>query len=110
MCFQAALMLEDDDDTRQAKTFSRTFLRNIVFGELYNLIKGVDMQLTVSEKWFKTRHTNRQVGLDGVKVICADKSAVRWWRCLVLEEESEVQGSCAVYTYICKCTTQLPLH
>jgi hypothetical protein len=93
--------MEDDDDTRQANTFSRTSLRNIVLksllarfqgkrlnfahlspgsaiGELNDLIKGVDMQLiAVSETWFKTRHTNRQVGLDGFRVIRADRGGGR---------------------------------
>jgi hypothetical protein len=75
------IVMEDDGDTRQANTFSRTSLRNIVLksssarfqgnrlnfahlnpgsavqriGKLNDLFIGVDRQLTaVSEKRFKT--------------------------------------------------------
>jgi hypothetical protein len=101
--FQATsllIVIQDDGDTRQANAFSTTSLRNIVFksslvrfprtrlnfahlnpgsavqhiGKLNDLIKGVDIQLiTVSRRWFKTRHTNRQVGLDGFRVIRVDR-------------------------------------
>jgi hypothetical protein len=46
-------------------------------GKLNDLTKGVDMQLiVVSETWFKTRHTNQQVGLDSFRVIRADRGGV----------------------------------
>jgi hypothetical protein len=92
------IVMEDDDDTRQADPFSRTSLTKILLksslarshgkrlnpgsavqhiGEFNDPIKGVDMQvIAVSETWFKTRHTNRQVGLDGFRVIRADRAAL----------------------------------
>jgi hypothetical protein len=43
-----------------------------------DLFKGVDMQLiAVSETWFKTRHSNRQVNLDGFRVVRADRGGGR---------------------------------
>jgi Reverse transcriptase (RNA-dependent DNA polymerase) len=46
--------------------------------ELNDLFEGVDMQLiAVSETWFKTRHTNRQVNLNGFRVIRADRGGGR---------------------------------
>jgi hypothetical protein len=47
-------------------------------GELNDLFKVVDLQLKkVSETWFKTRHTNRLVGLDGFRVVRADRGGGR---------------------------------
>jgi Reverse transcriptase (RNA-dependent DNA polymerase) len=97
-------VMEDDDAARLANTFNKTSLRNIVLkssfarvrgarlnfvhlnpgsavpyiGELNELFKGVDMQLiAVSETWFKTRHSNRQVSLDGFRVVRADRGGGR---------------------------------
>jgi hypothetical protein len=47
-------------------------------GELNDLVKGLDMQLiAVSEIRFKTRHNNRQVGLNGFRDIRADRGGER---------------------------------
>jgi hypothetical protein len=95
------IVMDDVNDMRQANTLKRTSsLRNIVLksslsrvggprlsfahlnpgsavqhiGELNDLFERVDLQLiAVSETWYKTRHTNRLVGLDGFRVIRADK-------------------------------------
>jgi Reverse transcriptase (RNA-dependent DNA polymerase) len=107
MCFQTTpllIVMDDGSDTRQTNTLSRTSLRNIVLrsslarfqgrrlnfvhlnpgsavqhiGEMNDIFKGVDVQLiAVSETWFKMRHTNRHVGLDGFRVIRADRGGGR---------------------------------
>jgi hypothetical protein len=47
-------------------------------GELNKLFNGVDMQLfAVSESWFKTIHTNKQVSLNGFRVVRADRGGGR---------------------------------
>jgi hypothetical protein len=47
-------------------------------GELNELFHGVDIQLiAVSETWFKTRHSNRQVNLHGFRVVRADRGGRR---------------------------------
>jgi hypothetical protein len=41
--------------------------------ELNKLFNEVDLQMiAVSETWYKTKHTNRQVNLQGYRVIRAD--------------------------------------
>jgi hypothetical protein len=94
------IVMDDVNDMRQANTLNRTSLRNIVLksslsrvegarlsfahlnpgsavqhiSELNDLFKGVDLQLiAVSETWYKTRHTNRMVGLDGFRVVRVDR-------------------------------------
>lgn len=89
---------------RPAGTLNRTFIRKIVLrssfsrvtgnrlnfahlnpgsavphiGEMNELFNNVDLQLiAVSETWFKTRHTSRQVGLGGFRVIRADRGGGR---------------------------------
>jgi hypothetical protein len=43
--------------------------------ELFN---GVDLQLiAVSETWYKVRHTNRQVNINGFRVVRADRGGRR---------------------------------
>jgi hypothetical protein len=132
MCFCATHLLVLMDNTgvaTQASTLNRTSLRNIVLkssfarvqgprlnfahlnpgsavphiGEMNEIFNGVDLQLiAVSETWFKTRHTNRQVNINGFRVIRADRGGKAWWwRCLVLPGGYEVQGSCAVYANFC---------
>jgi hypothetical protein len=112
------IVMDDVSDMRQA---NRPSIRNIVLksslsriegtrlnfahlnpksavqhiGELNDLFKGVDLQLiALFETWFKTRHTNRLVGLDGFRVIRADRGGGR-------------RGSCT--DYACFCSGQ-PLH
>jgi hypothetical protein len=47
-------------------------------GELNELFLNVDLQLiAVSESWFKTKHTNRQVSINGYRVIRADRGGGR---------------------------------
>jgi hypothetical protein len=83
-------------------------------GELNAILDGTDLQVVaVSETWFKAKHTNRQVNLNGFRVVRADRGGGRrgggvgfwtvgmkspargprfgwWWCCLVLEGKFEV--------------------
>jgi Reverse transcriptase (RNA-dependent DNA polymerase) len=96
--------MDNDDAARHASALNRTSFRNIVLkssfarvrgaklnfahlnpgsavphiGELNELFNGVDLQLiAVSETWFKTKHTNRQINLNGFRVVRADRGGGR---------------------------------
>jgi hypothetical protein len=103
MCLRATVVLivmDDGNSASHGSSPNRTFLRNIVMkssfsrirgaklnfahlkpgsavpyiDEMNKLFHGVDIQLiAVSETWFKSRHTNRQVNLHGDRVVRADK-------------------------------------
>jgi hypothetical protein len=46
--------------------------------ELNAIFDGTDLQVVaVSESWFKARHTNRQIGLSGFRVVRADRGGGR---------------------------------
>jgi hypothetical protein len=106
-CFFTAkrlTMADDGSAARHADPLNRTSLRNIVLkssfrrvhattfnfahlnpgsavqhiGEMDELFCGVNLQLiAVSETWFKKKHTNRQVSLNGFRVIRSDRGGGR---------------------------------
>jgi hypothetical protein len=107
MCLCATLLMAlmgDGSAARHTSTFNRASLRKIVLkssfarvqgpklnfahlnpgsavphiDELNDLFFGVDLQvIAVSETWYKTRHTNRQVNINGFRVVRADRGGSR---------------------------------
>jgi hypothetical protein len=98
------IVMDDEGVVRHGSALNKTSLRNIVLkssltrvqgarlnfahlnpgsavphiGELNDLFNGVDLQMiAVSETWYKTKHTNRQVNLKGYRVIRADRGRGR---------------------------------
>jgi hypothetical protein len=96
--------MDDGNEARHVSTFNKTCLRNIVLkssfariqgaklnfahlnpgsavpyiGEMNELFRGVDLQMVaISETWYKTRHSNRQVCLNGFRVVRADRGGGR---------------------------------
>jgi hypothetical protein len=107
--------MADYGDARPANTLSRISLRNIVLksslarfqekrlnfahlnlgsdaqyiGELNDLLKEVDMQISINMLVLMVSGLLVQTGVE---------DGVWWWRRLILEGKFELQGSCAVVT------------
>jgi Reverse transcriptase (RNA-dependent DNA polymerase) len=96
--------MDDGGAASHASTLNRSSIRNIVLkssfarvrgtslnfahlntgsavpyiDEMNELFNGVNLQMiAVSETWYKTRHTNRQVNINGFRVVRADRGGGR---------------------------------